>query len=75
MTEEALLPVLSNGGKRVGENFFLAFSPERIDPGNPHYNTRNIPKVVGGVTEECTECAAALYQNVTGMLKKEFGGQ
>ncbi len=70
MTEEALLPVLSNGGKRVGENFFLAFSPERIDPGNPHYNTRNIPKVVGGVTEECTECAAALYQNSVDTIVK-----
>ncbi len=63
MTEEALLPVLSTNGDIVGENFFLAFSPERIDPGNPDYNTRNIPKVVGGVTEQCTECAAALYQN------------
>ncbi len=62
-TEEALLPVLSKNGKKVGEDFFLAFSPERIDPGNPDFNTRNIPKVVGGVTKECTECASALYEN------------
>jgi UDP-N-acetyl-D-glucosamine dehydrogenase len=61
-TEEALLPVLSQGGKmEAGKDFFLAFSPERIDPGNPEFNTRNIPKVVGGVTKACTECAAALY--------------
>lgn len=61
-TEEALLPELSQKGLRVGEDFFLAFSPERVDPGNPRYNTRNIPKVVGGVTERCTEHAAALYE-------------
>ncbi|MDP6279071.1 MAG: nucleotide sugar dehydrogenase [Nitrospinota bacterium] len=61
-TEEALLPMLSQGGKmEAGKDFFLAFSPERIDPGNPEFNTRNIPKVVGGVTKACTECAAALY--------------
>jgi UDP-N-acetyl-D-glucosamine dehydrogenase len=62
-TEEALLPVLSKNGKKVGEDFFLAFSPERIDPGNPDFNTHNIPKVVGGVTKKCTECASALYAN------------
>jgi UDP-N-acetyl-D-glucosamine dehydrogenase len=54
--------MLSQGGKmEAGKDFFLAFSPERIDPGNPEFNTRNIPKVVGGVTKACTECAAALY--------------
>jgi UDP-N-acetyl-D-glucosamine dehydrogenase len=47
---------------RVGEDFFLAFSPERVDPGNAQWNTRNIPKVVGGVTPRCTEVAAALYE-------------
>ncbi|MFC1491178.1 nucleotide sugar dehydrogenase [Nitrospinota bacterium] len=62
-TEEVLLPVLSKNGKQVGKDFFLAFSPERIDPGNPRFNTRNIPKVVGGVTKECAECASALYEN------------
>ncbi len=63
-TEEALLPVLSRDGEmEAGKDFFLAFSPERIDPGNSEFNTRNIPKIVGGVTEACTECAAALYEN------------
>jgi len=62
MTEEVLLPALSQKGLKVGEDFFLAFSPERVDPGNPQYNTRNIPKVVGGVTERCTEHAVALYE-------------
>ena len=62
-TEEILLPALSKGGLEVGKDFFLAFSPERIDPGNPDYNTRNIPKVVGGVTAACMDCAVALYGN------------
>jgi len=62
-TEEVLLTALSKGGLEVGEDFFLAYSPERIDPGNPDYNTRNIPKVVGGVTQSCTDCAVALYGN------------
>src|SRR5216117_784629 len=47
---------------KVGEDFFLAFSPERVDPGNPRFNTRNIPKVVGGVTPVCTEVAVRLYR-------------
>ena len=62
-TEEVLLPALSRRGAKVGEDFFLAFSPERVDPGNPIYHTRNIPKVVGGMTPRCTEAAAALYAN------------
>ncbi len=49
-------------GLRVGADFFLAFSPERIDPGNPDYNTRNTPKIVGGITNTCTELASALYE-------------
>jgi len=61
-TEEVILPRLQKGGLKVGEDFFLAFSPERVDPGNPKYGTRNIPKVVGGVTPRCTEVAAALYR-------------
>jgi UDP-N-acetyl-D-glucosamine dehydrogenase len=60
-TEEVILPMLEDEGFRVGEQFFLAFSPERVDPGNPRFNTKNIPKVVGGVTPRCTEVASALY--------------
>jgi UDP-N-acetyl-D-glucosamine dehydrogenase len=61
-TEEVILPRLSETGLKVGEDFFLAFSPERVDPGNPDFNTQNIPKVVGGVTPACTEVAASLYR-------------
>jgi UDP-N-acetyl-D-glucosamine dehydrogenase len=60
-TEEVIMPMLEDEGFRVGKEFFLAFSPERVDPGNPRFNTKNIPKVVGGVTAACTEVAAALY--------------
>jgi UDP-N-acetyl-D-glucosamine dehydrogenase len=63
-TEEVILPLLEANGFKVGKDFFLAFSPERVDPGNPHYNTINIPKVVGGVTPECTEVARNLYSQV-----------
>ena len=61
-TEEIVLPVLSEGGWLAGEDFYLAFSPERVDPGNEQYTTKNIPKVVGGVTQECVDCACALYE-------------
>ncbi len=61
-TEEIILPVLSEEGWEVGEDFYLAFSPERLDPGNERYTTRNIPKVVGGVTQNCADCACALYE-------------
>ncbi len=60
-TEELILPKLMNNGFRVGENVFVAFSPERIDPGNPRFGVRNTPKVVGGVTPHCTEVTVALY--------------
>ena len=60
-TEEVVLPLLAESGLRVGRDFALAFSPERVDPGNETYRTRNIPKVVGGVTETCTRLAAAFY--------------
>ncbi|MFE5341328.1 nucleotide sugar dehydrogenase [Isoptericola sp. NPDC056578] len=60
-TEEVLKPILEEGGLRCGEDFHLAFSPERIDPGNPTYGMKNTPKVVGGLTPEATERAAALY--------------
>ncbi|MFQ5692856.1 MAG: nucleotide sugar dehydrogenase [Nitrospinota bacterium] len=62
-TEEIVLPILEEAGLRAGRDFYLAFSPERVDPGNPQYSTRNIPKVVGGVTPECSRVAAALYRN------------
>jgi UDP-N-acetyl-D-glucosamine dehydrogenase len=61
-TEELILPKLQETGLVVGRDFFLAFSPERVDPGNPRFNTRNIPKVVGGVTPTCTEMAVQLYR-------------
>jgi UDP-N-acetyl-D-glucosamine dehydrogenase len=63
-TDELVRPMLEAGGLRAGMDFFLAFSPERVDPGNPTYNTRNIPKVVGGVSPECTEAACVLYRSV-----------
>ncbi len=61
-TDELVLPMLAESGLEVGKDFFLAFSPERVDPGNASFNTRNIPKVVGGVTETCTHVAVQLYR-------------
>ncbi len=61
-TDELLLPMFEAAGLKVGEDFYLAFSPERVDPGNRSFGTRNIPKVVGGVTPKCTERAAELYR-------------
>jgi UDP-N-acetyl-D-glucosamine dehydrogenase len=61
-TEELILPILSQKGLVVGESFFLAFSPERVDPGNPLFNTRNTPKIIGGVTPACARVAEALYR-------------
>jgi len=60
-TEELLLPILEEGGLKVGESFFLAFSPERVDPGNARFGTRNTPKIIGGVTPACRRVAQALY--------------
>jgi UDP-N-acetyl-D-glucosamine dehydrogenase len=60
-TEEVVQPLLEATGLRAGRDFFLAFSPERVDPGNPTFQTHNVPKVVGGLTSECSELAAALY--------------
>jgi UDP-N-acetyl-D-glucosamine dehydrogenase len=60
-TDELVLPMLSKDGLRVGEDFFLCFSPERVDPGNPRFQTANIPKVVGGVTPACTEMGRLFY--------------
>jgi UDP-N-acetyl-D-glucosamine dehydrogenase len=61
-TRELMLPALESTGLKVGEDFFLAFSPERVDPGNPKYNTRNTPKVVGGLTPNCLQVTVALYE-------------
>jgi len=64
-TEELLLPILEEGsGLKCGQDFFLAFSPERVDPGNLIYKTKNTPKVVGGVGKDSTEIAAAMYRSV-----------
>jgi UDP-N-acetyl-D-glucosamine dehydrogenase len=61
-TRELMLPALESTGLKVGEDFFLAFSPERVDPGNPKYNTHNTPKVVGGITPNCLQVTVALYE-------------
>jgi UDP-N-acetyl-D-glucosamine dehydrogenase len=61
-TRELMLPALEKSGLKVGVDFFLAFSPERVDPGNPKYNTRNTPKVIGGITAACAEVVTALYR-------------
>jgi UDP-N-acetyl-D-glucosamine dehydrogenase len=64
-TEELVKPILEEySGLKCGEDFFLAFSPERIDPGNLIYKTKNTPKVVGGVGKDSTEVAATLYRNI-----------
>lgn len=60
-TEEFILPELATSGLTVGKDFYLAFSPERLDPGNPQYGAHNIPKIIGGITPACTEMAQALY--------------
>jgi UDP-N-acetyl-D-glucosamine dehydrogenase len=60
-TEELILPALETRGLKVGQDFFLAYSPERVDPGNPNFATKDIPKVIGGVTPRCAELAAMLY--------------
>lgn len=62
-TEEVILPMLESDSFEVGKDFYLAFSPERVDPGNEKYGTHNIPKVVGGVTPACTEAASVLYSS------------
>jgi UDP-N-acetyl-D-glucosamine dehydrogenase len=61
-TEELARPILEATGLKAGRDFFLAFSPERVDPGNPTFNTHNVPKVVGGTTPACAELARALYE-------------
>jgi UDP-N-acetyl-D-glucosamine dehydrogenase len=60
-TDEVVLPMLAKAGLEVGKDFFLCFSPERVDPGNPKFQTNNIPKVVGGVTPACTDMGRLFY--------------
>ena len=60
-TDELMLPMFEKPDLKVGEDFFLCFSPERVDPGNPKFQTKNIPKVVGGITPACTELGALFY--------------
>ncbi|MFA5050678.1 MAG: nucleotide sugar dehydrogenase [Patescibacteria group bacterium] len=62
-TREVILPVLQKSGLKVGKDFFLAFSPERIDPGNQKFNVRNVPKVVGGITPKCTKLTNLVYRS------------
>lgn len=63
-TEEIVKPALEEKGLVTGETVFIAYSPERVDPGNKQFKTKNTPKVVGGITENCTKVASALYRNV-----------
>ncbi|MCA1589200.1 MAG: nucleotide sugar dehydrogenase, partial [Acidobacteria bacterium] len=63
-TDEVLQPMFEAKGFKLDEDFLLAFSPERVDPGNPQFQTHNIPKVVGGVTKDSTEVAALLYGEI-----------
>jgi len=63
-TRELLLPLLESNGLKVGKDFYLVYSPEREDPGNKKYNTKNIPKVVGGITKACLEMGISLYSSI-----------
>src|SRR4029077_8127577 len=67
-TDEVALPMLEAGGLKADRDFFLAFSPERVDPGNQSYTTRNIPKIVGGVGPASTQAATALYGQVVSQI-------
>jgi UDP-N-acetyl-D-glucosamine dehydrogenase len=65
-THEVVLPILKESGLKVGEDFFLAFSPEREDPGNAEFSVKNIPKLVGGITSDCLAVACAAYREIVG---------
>ncbi len=67
-TRELILPALESSGLKVGKDVFLLFSPERVDPGNPVYHTKNTPKVIGGVTENCLKLGMAVYDHVLDTL-------
>ncbi len=68
-TKELMLPILEKTGLKAGKDFFLAFSPERIDPSNKKFGIQNTPKVVGGMCERCTDLAAAVYSSFTKVYK------
>lgn len=68
-TEEEVLPVLTKKGFRVGEDFYLAYSPERVDPGNKQFGIRNTPRIVGGVTPTCAENARSFYEQIVDRVK------
>jgi UDP-N-acetyl-D-glucosamine dehydrogenase len=67
-TDEVLLPIFESAGLKLDSDFLLAFSPERVDPGNPQFHTDNIPKVVGGSTDDSTEIAALLYSQIVAQV-------
>jgi UDP-N-acetyl-D-glucosamine dehydrogenase len=69
-TRDVVLPILERTGLTAGNDFHLAFSPERVDPGNTTWTTKNVPKVVGGVTPACTERAAQLYEGAVGTVHR-----
>ena len=73
-TDEVLQPMLEEGGAELDKDFLLAFSPERVDPGNPQFQTHNIPKVVGGVSKDSTEAAAMLYGQIVERGASRFVG-
>ncbi|MFI6286065.1 nucleotide sugar dehydrogenase [Streptomyces sp. NPDC051018] len=72
-TDEVVRPRLEAGGMKAGRDFLLAFSPERIDPGNPHFGLENTPKVIGGTTPDCTKAARALYERFVGGVVEAKG--
>lgn len=67
-TEDLILPILEESGLKLSKDFFLAFSPERVDPGNTKFTTKNTPRVVGGVTTKCTKVAKLFYEQIVSMV-------
>nr|MBN2276645.1 nucleotide sugar dehydrogenase [candidate division Zixibacteria bacterium] len=67
-TEDMILPILEESGLKVGKDFYLAFSPERVDPGNAVYTTKNTPRVVGGITPQCTNIARMFYEQIINLV-------
>ncbi len=67
-TEDMILPILEESGLKVGKDFYLAFSPERVDPGNTRFTTKNTPRVVGGITPNCTKAAKLFYEQIISLI-------